>query len=160
MNKKEYVSAIASVLRESKARKPISIPKQVFHISDDEGNSKDFTVQKTDKTVLYTKDDIELFLDAAMYVVEEALKRGEEVSIYGFGRFELYYRTPRIQHHVTSGEDVFVDGHYLPRFVFGSELRRSARLYELSLEDRFSGIVYPGFESDDDDDEEEMPDGS
>ena len=68
-------------MRENDIRKPISIPKQVFHISDDEGNHKDFTVKKIDKTVLYTADDIEAILDTLQFVIQEAVKAGEEISI-------------------------------------------------------------------------------
>lgn len=59
MNRKELVRRIANVMRENNIRKPVSSQKQVFHISDDEGNTKDFVVKKTDKGVLFTYDDVE-----------------------------------------------------------------------------------------------------
>ena len=58
MNRNEFVRRVTSVMRENDIRKPVSSPKQVFHISDDEGNSKDFVVRKTDKKVIFTIDDV------------------------------------------------------------------------------------------------------
>ena len=52
MNKIDFIKCVSDVLRTNDIKKPVSIPKQVFHISDDEGNSKDFTVKKTDKLSL------------------------------------------------------------------------------------------------------------
>ena len=63
MNRKELVRRIANVMRENNIRKPVSSQKQVFHISDDEGNTKDFVVKKTDKGVLFTYDDVEAMMD-------------------------------------------------------------------------------------------------
>ena len=54
MNRKEFARRVATLMREKDIRKPVSIPKQVFHISDDEGNSRDFVVRKTDKSVQFT----------------------------------------------------------------------------------------------------------
>ena len=85
MNRKELVRRIAAVMKDNGIRKPISSPKQVFHISDDEGNTKDFVVKKTDKSVLFTIDDVESMVDAFICVIEDALKHGDSVSIRGFG---------------------------------------------------------------------------
>lgn len=44
MNRQAFIKNVADLLREKNIKKPISIPKQVFHISDNDGNSKDFTI--------------------------------------------------------------------------------------------------------------------
>ena len=59
MNKKELISKTADILRERGIRKPVKVPRQVFHITDDEGNQKDFIVRKTDKTVMYNIEEME-----------------------------------------------------------------------------------------------------
>lgn len=99
MNRKELVRRIANVMRENDIRKPVSSQKQVFHISDDEGNSKDFVVKKTDKGVLFTYDDVEAVMDTCLAVIGDSLKRGESVSIRGFGTLSLNYRKPRVNKH-------------------------------------------------------------
>lgn len=146
MNRREFVRRIANVMRENNIRKPVSSPKQVFHISDDEGNKKDFVVKKTDKSVLFTVDDVEAVVDACLYVIEESLKRGEPVSIRGFGSLGLKYRKPRATKRPGTEEWVDVEARYVPKFSFGNDLRMCAKVYELSLGDGLIGAELPIFD--------------
>lgn len=136
MNKRDLIRTVTDVLRDHDVRKPISVPKQVFHISDNEGNTKDFTVKKTDKSVSYNKEDVAAIIETCLYVIKESLKRGEPVSIYGFGILGLNYRKPRSTKKFGTDEDIFIEGHYIPKFSFGNDLSTCAKLYELSLSDR------------------------
>lgn len=136
MNKKDFIKCVSDLLRKNDIKKPVSIPKQVFHISDNEGNSKDFTIKKTDKSVLYTKDDVATIIDACLHVIQESLKRGEAISFHGFGTLGLNYRKPRTTKCVGTDNDVIIEGRYVPKFSFGNDLRMCAKIYELSLEDK------------------------
>lgn len=136
MNRKNFIRSVAEVLRDSGAKKPVSIPKQVFHISDDEGNARDFTVKKTDKTVMYTLNDVSTIVDACIYVIMESLKRGESINFHGFGSLGLNYRKPRRTKMIGSDQEIIIDGRYTPRFSFGDDLRMCAKIYELSLQDQ------------------------
>lgn len=133
MNKKDLISKTTEVLRNNDIRKPISTPKQVFHISDDEGNQKDFIVKKTDKGVLYNTNDVTAILEACLSVVEDAIKHGEDVSLYGFGTLGVHKREARTTKHPITRETVEVCARYVPKFTFGNNLRMAAKLYELSL---------------------------
>lgn len=133
MNRKELVRRIAGLMRTNNIRKPVSSQKQVFHISDDEGNKKDFVVRKTDKQVLFTTDDVEAIIDSCICVIEDALKRGEEISIRGFGTLGLHHRKARATKRPDTGEWVEVEARYVPKFTFGNDLRMCAKMYELSL---------------------------
>lgn len=135
MNKKDLISKVAETLRANNIRKPISTPKQVFHISDDEGNSKDFIVRKTDKTVLYNTNDVSAIVDACLAVVEDSIKRGEEIYLHGFGTLGVHKRAARRTKHPETGKIVDVDARYVPKFSFGNNLRMAAKVYELSLDD-------------------------
>lgn len=150
MNRKEFVRSVAKAMREQELRKPVSIPKQVFHISDDEGNHKDFVVQKTDKNVLYTEADIELMLDACIGVTEDALKRGDNVTIRGFGSLGLKYRQERATKNPITKDWVKVAARYIPRFSFGNDLRMCAKIYELSLAENNVDYLSPPDEDDKD----------
>ena len=141
MNRNEFVRRVTSVMRENDIRKPVSSPKQVFHISDDEGNSKDFVVRKTDKKVIFTIDDVEAVVDACLSVIADSLKRGEEISFRGFGSLGLKYRKPRATKKPGSEEWVEVTARYIPKFNFGNDLRMAAKMYELSLQD--GGTIEP-----------------
>lgn len=136
MNKKDFIRCVSDLLRTNDIKKPVSIPKQVFHISDNEGNSKDFTIKKTDKSVLYTKDDVAAIVDACLYVIQDSLKRGEPISFHGFGTLGLNYRKPRATKCVGTEENVVIEGRYVPKFSFGKDLRMCAKIYELSLSDK------------------------
>ena len=135
MNRKEFARRIATLMREKDIRKPVSIPKQVFHISDDEGNARDFVVRKTDKSVQFTIEDVESMLDAIIFVIEDSIRHGEEISIRGFGTLGLHYRKSRKLKHVGTGEDTVAEARYVPKFTSGHDLRLSAKMYQLSLSD-------------------------
>lgn len=138
MNKNDFIKCVSELLRTNDIKKPVSIPKQVFHISDDEGNSKDFTIKKTDKAVLYTKDDVATILEACLYVIQESLKQGESINFRGFGTLGLNYRKPRATKRVNTDEEVVIEGRYVPKFTFGNDLRMCAKMYELSLNDKLN----------------------
>lgn len=143
MVRKELVRRITEVMREHNIRKPISVPKQVLHVSDDEGNKKDFVVKQVDKSVLYTKDDVKAVLDACRYVILEALKTGEEITINGFGSLSLNYRKPSVVTSVVDGTKVNIGGHYSPKFTAGNDLKRCAHVYEQALKDREGNTFKP-----------------
>lgn len=42
MTKKDAITLVVEALKQNDVRKPVSFPKQTFHITDDEGNHKDF----------------------------------------------------------------------------------------------------------------------
>lgn len=139
MNRKELVKRIASVMRDNDIKKPVSSSKQVFHISDDEGNTKDFVVKKTNKTVLFTVNDIDSILDACLHVMEDALKHGESITVRGFGTLGLHYRKARTTKHPDTGELVNVDAHYIPKFTSGNNLKLCAKMFELHAKDNAYG---------------------
>ena len=136
MNRKDFTKRVTSVLRENNVRKPISTPKHVFHISDDEGNTKDFVIKQTEKNVIYTYNDVDAVLEAVFEVIKDALSRGEEISVRGFGTFGLKYRKARHTKNMYTNERLDIAARYVPRFSFGDQLRMCAKLYELSLGDK------------------------
>ena len=150
MNKTELIQRVASVMRENNIRKPVSSQKKVFHISDDDGNVSDFVIKKSNKGVLFTVDDVSAVMDTCIAVIEDAIRRGEHVSVRGFGPLGVHYRKARTTKHPETGEIVEVSERYIPKFIFGSDLRMCAKMFELSLGEggSYSNALIP-------DDEEE-----
>lgn len=136
MNRKELVRRAANVLRDNNIKKPIYYQKQVIHISDDDGNTKDFVIRKSDTDVSFTSEDVDSVVDACIAVVEDAIKHGESVTLRGFGTIGLNYRKARVTKHPDTGEDIEVEARYVPKFSCGNDLRMCAKVYELSLNDR------------------------
>ena len=155
MNKKELTRKAAYVLRKSSARNTVSFPRQVFHISNDEGNQKDFVVKKADKEVLYTIDDVGIILDALIFAIKESLKVGDPVTIHGFGTFGLKYRKPRQTKQLGTDDTITIDGRFVPKFSFGNDLRLCAKIYEMSFDDRMKDPDLPedDFEGEEEDGE-------
>jgi len=133
MNKKDLIRAVDKRLEQKKARKPITIPKQTFVISDDEGNSKKFYVKKQDKNVMYSLKDIESVLEACVEVITDAIQNNEDVTISGFGVFSTHKRAGRTV-TMPTGEKISLDSYYVPKFTPGKQLRIAAKLYEIGLD--------------------------
>ena len=57
------------------------------------------------------------------------LADGERIEIRGFGSFSLHYRAPRVGRNPKTGEEVELDGKYVPHFKPGKELRDRANIY-------------------------------
>lgn len=136
MNRKELVRRTANALRDNDIKKPVYAQRQVLHISDDDGNTKDFVIKKNDTGVAFTTDDVDAIIDACIYVIQDALKHGDSVSIRGFGSLGLHHRKARITKHPTTQETVDVEARYVPKFVSGNDLKMCAKIYELSMEEK------------------------
>ena len=150
MNKRELVSAVTEVLKQNGIKKNIKMPKQTFTISDNEGNSREFTVKKSDKLVYLNMDDVTNVIDACIAVIENSLKKGEPVTVHGFGSLGLHYRKARSTKRIDTGEEVAVPARYVPKFNYGNDLRLAAKIYESSLDDIFVDEIENYFEEEDD----------
>ena len=81
-----------------------------------------------------------MIVDTCLAVITDSLKRGEELNIRGFGVLGLHKRAPR-RAKIPGTEDwVEVEGRYVPKFYFGNDLRMAARVYELSLDEKYANI--------------------
>ena len=157
MNRKDLIRSTAAKLREQDIKKPISSPKKMFYISDEEGNTKEFVVKRTDKSVIYTADDVDAVVTAMMDVIKEELTNGRSVTIRGFGSLNLQHRKARATKHPDTGEPITIEARWVPKLSFGNELRLCAKLYELSLGDGTLELRNPSEydDPDENDDEEE-----
>ena len=150
MNRGEFVKAIVGKLRELGYRKPVRTPKHVFHISDDHGTTRNFVVAQTDRTEMFTQDDVENFLEALVDVVKESLSRADPVRIRGFGTFGLKWRNSRFVNH-PNGQRIEIPGSYIPVFVFSEEFRILGKLYGITVDELISRQEKDQFTEDDED---------
>lgn len=152
MNKKDLVSRVSEILRENDIRKPVKIKKHRFKITDEDGNTAEFSVKRADKRVIYTVDDIECIIDACIEAVVESIRRGEEVNVRGFGTLGLHYRAARRTKQPGTEDWYDIDAHYVPKFFSGNDLKAAARVYNLSRAE--AGFKDATYEIDTDFDEE------
>lgn len=143
MNRSEFARKIAKNLRENNLKKPVRAPKQVFHISDDEGNVKDFVIKAAQRSYIYTEDDAKRFIDAACEVLADALKEGDCVTINGYGTIGLRYRKERRTRSRQEPHDmIVVPGHNVVKLNAGKHLQIAAKIYDMNAADAAREIKY------------------
>lgn len=135
MKKKEFVQRVTDALREKDIKKPIVVPKQVLHISDNTGKHKDFIFERLDRRVIYTVNDVDAILTACLHELERILSEGESVSIYGYGEVGVKKRAARMVKAPLSDESIMVDDRLVPKCTFGTALKAAARIYEMKLKE-------------------------
>lgn len=167
MKRKEFVRSIVDLLKESNIKKSVHVPRHRLYISDDTGTTKAFTVKGADKEIAFTSVDVGAVVDAAIKVILDTLAHGDNVSIKGFGSLGLQYRKERSSKQVGTGEDILIAGRYVPKFVWGNDLRIAARMFETYLSDKapeevvIEGRLYDTeFDDEEDDYEESIDDDS
>ncbi len=70
-----------------------------------------------------TKVETEAVVDGFLATVSQALREGRNIEIRGFGSFKVKKRKARKARNPRTGEEVFVDEHYVPVFKVSKELR-------------------------------------
>ena len=66
-------------------------------------------------------------VDAVLETIEEALKRGSEVTFSGFGKFHVAERGAREGRNPSTGEKIQIQASRVPRFTAGSGLKKSIK---------------------------------
>ena len=136
MTEKEFEKRIVDYLRGHDIRKGVRAIRMVLHISDDEGNKKDFAVNKKRTDVLFDRDDVHAFMQAYMAVVTDAITHGEEVRFLNFGAFRLKKRKATKARHPETKELIDVPAYYYPAFTFSEKLKNAARFYGEDVKER------------------------
>lgn len=78
------------------------------------------------RTGLLQKDSDKI-VSAAMDAIQEALSRGESVTLSGFGSFKVVHRKPRRGRNLQTGASLTIPGGQAPVFRAGSGLRAAVR---------------------------------
>jgi len=154
MNKREFITRVVDELKQRNIRKSIHGRKEVLHITDDDGNQSDFVVKTSDKTYMFSIEDLTAIFDVITAVAEDAIKHGEEIAIHGFGALGVKYRLDRSTYHPYTGERCVIEGRYVPKFTAGKSLRTAAMIFGLSLDENQKELPepqYDDFDTEDDD---------
>ena len=85
-------------------------------------NKAELISQVAEKTGL-TKKDCERAVNAVVEVIEEALARGEKVSLVGFGTFEVRDRRARTGRNPQTGQSIHIPASKVPTFRPGKSLK-------------------------------------
>jgi DNA-binding protein HU-beta len=72
-----------------------------------------------------SKHDASRAVDAVLDTVEDALRRGSEVTLSGFGKFHVGHRSARQGVNPRTGERIQIAASNVPRFSAGSGLKKA-----------------------------------
>jgi DNA-binding protein HU-beta len=87
---------------------------------------QEFVDQVADRAGLSKKDAGEA-VDAFLTTVEDALKRGSDVSFSGFGKFSVSQRSAREGRNPATGERIQIAASRVPRFTAGAGLKKAVK---------------------------------
>jgi DNA-binding protein HU-beta len=74
-----------------------------------------------------TRSDASKAVDAMISTVEDALRRGSDVTVSGFGKFHVSQRAPRAGVNPRTGERIQIAASRVPRFTAGSALKSAVK---------------------------------
>jgi len=72
-----------------------------------------------------TKADAQRAVDAVLQSVQDALKRGSDVTLPGFGKFHVTKRAARTGRNPATGEKIKIKASKVVRFTAGSTLKKA-----------------------------------
>lgn len=70
-----------------------------------------------------TFEDVDVAIRLIIDILAKNISERNRIEIRGFGVFRVDYRKPRIARNPKTGEKVYIDGYYYPRFKPGLELK-------------------------------------
>jgi len=77
--------------------------------------------------VLKTKKDAQAAVDIVFSTISDALRRGDSVSLIGFGTFKVDQRKARKGRNPQTGEEIDIEARKVPKFVAGKALKDAVR---------------------------------
>ena len=86
----------------------------------------EFVDQVADRAGL-NKRDATSAVDAFLETIEDALRRGSEVSFSGFGKFSVSNRSAREGRNPATGERIQIAASRVPKFSAGAGLKKAVK---------------------------------
>ncbi len=74
-----------------------------------------------------TRNDAALAVEALLATVEDALRRGSDITLSGFGKFHVGQRGARQGVNPRTGERIQIAATRIPRFTAGSGLKSAVK---------------------------------
>lgn len=93
--------------------------------------NKSELINSLSEETTFSKRDVARVLDSLTRIIERTLKKGEKVSITGFGSFWLSYRPKRMGINPATKKRIELEAVNVPRFKAGKNLRSVVRSTEV-----------------------------
>lgn len=94
--------------------------------------NKSELINSLSEETTFSKKDVSRVLDALTRIIERSLKKGEKVSITGFGSFWLSNRPARKGINPATKQRIDLPAVNIPRFKAGKNLRELVRSVKLA----------------------------
>jgi DNA-binding protein HU-beta len=98
----------------------------LFENKEDDVTKAELIDQVADRAGL-TKQEATRAVDAVLSTIEDALRRGSEVAVSGFGKFHVGARGARQGVNPRTGERIEIPASRVPRFTAGSGLKSAVK---------------------------------
>jgi DNA-binding protein HU-beta len=80
-------------------------------------------VERVAESTGKTKKEASLIVDTVLQTISDALKKGEKVTLIGFGNFEVRERAARTGRNPQTGEEIQIEASKVPAFKPGKQLK-------------------------------------
>ena len=77
--------------------------------------------------VVKTKKEAQAAVDCVLATITNSLKKGDAVTLVGFGTFKVQERKARKGRNPQTGAEIFIEARKVPRFVAGKPLKDGVR---------------------------------
>jgi len=84
-------------------------------------------VEKIAKDIDITKSKAEAAFNSMIGSITATLKKGQKVTIVGFGTFSVAKRKPRTGRNPQTGAPIKILGRKVPKFSAGTELKKAVK---------------------------------
>lgn len=85
--------------------------------------NKNELINSIAKSTGYTKKDTTAVVDTLFDIILDTVSEGEDVSIFGFGKFTISNRAEHRGVNPQTGEEIIIAAHKSPKFVAGTNFK-------------------------------------
>lgn len=84
-------------------------------------------IEHVSSTAELSKKEAESAVEAVISSIQNALEKGDDVNITGFGKFHVAHRGARQGKHPRTGEPMNIPAAKVPRFSAGAKLKQAVK---------------------------------
>lgn len=101
--------------------------RKSYHLVRREQVTKSEFVDQVSARAGLNKKDAGDAVDAVLNTIEDALRRGSEVTFSGFGKFSVSHRSAREGRNPATGERIHIAASRVPKFTAGAGLKKAVK---------------------------------
>ena len=84
-------------------------------------------VEQVSKSTTLTKTDVESVLNSSFELIKKSVKKGDDVTLVGFGTFTKSKRKARAGRNPQTGKEIRIPAMTVPKFRAGKEFKNAVR---------------------------------